>query len=86
MLINYKKKKQLKTLPDYRFLGCPLTKNNTPWCFALCEPDNEGIGECGRTAPHSMKSRIQKGIDDYKMSKEFKSQFTKELNVISENN
>ena len=55
-----------KKLKDYTYLGCPLTRNRTPWCFRICTPDNEGSGECGRLAPHSFKSRIQQGIEDYK--------------------
>jgi len=50
----------------YTYLGCPLTRNRTPWCFRLCTPDPDGSGKCGRVAPHSFKSRIQKGIADYK--------------------
>lgn len=50
----------------YTYLGCPLTRNRTPWCFRICTPDAEGSGECGRLAPHSFKSRIQQGIEDYK--------------------
>lgn len=55
-----------KKLKDYTYLGCPLTRNRTPWCFRICSPDAEGSGECGRLAPHSFKSRIQQGIEDYK--------------------
>jgi hypothetical protein len=55
-----------KKLKDYTYLGCPLTRNRTPWCFRICSPDAEGSGECGRLAPHSFKGRIQQGIEDYK--------------------
>ena len=51
---------------EYTYLGCPLTRNRTPWCFRLCVPDVDGAGDCGRVAPHSMKSRIQQGIEDHK--------------------
>ena len=60
-------KKRLKKIPDYTFLGCPLTKNRTPWCFAICVPEH-GTGRCGRPAPHAIKSRIQIGIENYKAS------------------
>lgn len=60
-------KRKLKKLPDYRYLGCPITKNNSPWCFRDCVPKN-GIGTCGRIAPHGMRSRIQIGIDMYRKS------------------
>jgi acyl-coenzyme A thioesterase PaaI-like protein len=50
-------------LKEYTYLGCPLTRNRTPWCFRLCNPDTDGHGECGRIAPHSFKSKIQLGIE-----------------------
>ena len=62
---------------DYTYLGCPLTKNNSPWCYRMCKPGPNGIGDCGRLAPHSMKSRIQLGIEKHKMDqikKEMKEQ------------
>ena len=45
-----------------RDFGCPLTRNNSPWCFSLCEPDEQGVGECGRHALHAMMGRTQKAI------------------------
>jgi len=54
-----------KGLKGYTFLGCPLTRNRTPWCFRLCRPNADGTGFCGRVAPHGFKSRIQQGIEDY---------------------
>ena len=58
-----------KKLKAYTYLGCPLTRNRTPWCFRLCTPDAEGCGTCGRVAPHSFKSRIQQGIEEYKKTR-----------------
>jgi uncharacterized protein (TIGR00369 family) len=58
-----------KGMKDYTYLGCPLTRNRTPWCFRMCVPDPEGKGECGRIAPHSFKSRIQKGIEAHNREK-----------------
>lgn len=58
-----------KKLKAYTYLGCPLTRNRTPWCFRICSPDADGSGECGRVAPHSFKSRIQQGIEDYKKTR-----------------
>jgi len=55
-----------KDLRKYTYLGCPLTRNRSPWCFRLCRPDADGTGLCGRVAPHGFKSRIQKSIDDFK--------------------
>lgn len=62
-------KKKLKTqhgLKEYTYLGCPLTHNRSAWCFRLCIPDTVGNGRCGRIAPHSLTSRIQQSIIDYK--------------------
>ena len=56
-------------LKTYSYLGCPLTRNRSPWCFRLCIPDRDGQGECGRIAPHSLKSRIQLGIEQHKAEK-----------------
>lgn len=53
-------------LIEYTYLGCPLTKNRSPWCFRVCKPKADGTGSCGRLAPHSFKSRIQQGIEDFK--------------------
>ena len=58
-------KRRVKTstgLKEYTYLGCPLTRNRSPWCFRLCAPDVEGHGHCGRIAPHALKGRIQAGI------------------------
>ena len=55
-----------KGLKEYTYLGCPLTKNRSPWCFRLCKPNDDGTGTCGRLAPHAFKSRIQQGIEDFK--------------------
>jgi uncharacterized protein (TIGR00369 family) len=61
-------KRRVKTstgLKEYTYLGCPLTRNRSPWCFRLCTPDVEGHGRCGRTAPHALTGRIQAGILEY---------------------
>jgi hypothetical protein len=55
-----------KRLKEYTYLGCPLTNNRSAWCFHLCVPDSLGNGTCGRIAPHSLTSRIQQSIIDYK--------------------
>ena len=58
--------KRMKNLPEYTYLGCPMTKNRSPWCFRICKPSFEGNGQCGRVAPHSLKGNIQLGIIEYK--------------------
>ena len=48
-------------VPDYTFLGCPLTKSRTAWCHRVCVPV-QGIGACGRIAPHALTGRTQAAI------------------------
>ena len=55
-----------RTLRAYTYLGCPLTKNRSPWCFRMCQLNADGTGFCGRVAPHGFKSHIQQGIEDFK--------------------
>ena len=55
-----------KGLKEHTYLGCPMTKNRSPWCFRMCKPNADGTGRCGRLAPHAFKSRIQQGIEDFK--------------------
>ncbi len=55
-----------KNLKEYTYLGCPMTKNRSAWCFRMCKPNANGNGFCGRVAPHGFKSRIQQGIEDFK--------------------
>jgi len=62
------RKRRVKTsrgLREYTYLGCALTRNRSPWCFRLCDPDVEGHGQCGRVAPHAFTGRIQAGIQEY---------------------
>jgi hypothetical protein len=57
-----------KGVNSYTYLGCPLTRNLSPWCYHLCQPDNGGIGRCGRQAPHGVKSKVQIAIENHKKS------------------
>ena len=57
--------RKIRPMPKYTYLGCPLTKNQSGWCFRICKPKN-GLGFCGRPAPHVLRGRIQRGIDRYK--------------------
>jgi len=45
---------------SYSTLGCPMSRGQV-WCRGLCEPQN-GLGACGRLAPHAMMSRYQLAI------------------------
>ena len=58
-----------KGVREYYWVGCPLTKNRTAWCFRLCDPDAEGKGQCGRLAPHGLKSRTQRAIAEHNRQK-----------------
>lgn len=49
----------------YTYLGCPLTRNRTAWCFRLCVPDPKGKGHCGRIAPHGLQGRTQLAIEGH---------------------
>lgn len=44
--------------------GCPLTKSRTNWCYRLCVPVN-GLGACGRIAPHALRGRTDLAIERY---------------------
>lgn len=55
-----------KGIKEYTYLGCPLTRNRSAWCYRLCAPNGGGHGRCGRVAPHSIKSRIQLAIERHK--------------------
>lgn len=53
-------------VPEYTVLGCPLTKSHALWCHGLCVP-KEGIGVCGRIAPHTVAGKTQMAILKYKI-------------------
>jgi len=59
-------KKMQRRVPEYTVLGCPLTKSHALWCHGLCVPKN-GIGVCGRIAPHTVQGRTQMAILKYKI-------------------
>ncbi|MCU0727372.1 MAG: hypothetical protein MUE73_16560 [Planctomycetes bacterium] len=44
--------------------GCPLTRNRTNHCFGLCLPQ-DGLGTCGRVAPHAIIGRTLRAILAY---------------------
>jgi hypothetical protein len=69
-----------KGIKKYTYLGCPLTRNRSAWCYRICPPDAEGHGRCGRIAPHSLKSSTQMAILNYK-KKKLKEHFTKLENM-----
>ena len=77
MTAKIDKTKTPKRLKDFTYLGCPLTKNQSAWCFRLCRPDSAGHGQCGRIAPHSVKSQIQLGIERHKKAKKLQTHLDK---------
>jgi hypothetical protein len=48
-------------LRDHELLRCPHLRYQATWCRRMCVPI-EGMGTCGRLAPHAMKDRIQRAI------------------------
>ena len=67
MAIKIRKRTNIRNgLKAYTYRGCPMTNNRTPWCFRMCQPNEDGTGFCGRVAPHGFMSRIQQGIMDFK--------------------
>ncbi|MBT3218600.1 MAG: hypothetical protein HN348_05865 [Proteobacteria bacterium] len=61
-------KKNRKAFRTYT-VGCPLTRNRTPWCHGICRPDS-GMGACGRDAPHALRGRTARAIAAYKAREE----------------
>ncbi len=62
-------KREKRGVPEYTVLGCPLTKSHSLWCHGLCVPE-EGIGMCGRVAPHTVTGRTQIAILKYKIKQQ----------------
>jgi len=54
-----------KGIRYYTYRGCPLTRNRSPWCFRLCEPDADGLGRCERVAPHGLKGHTARSIEKH---------------------
>jgi hypothetical protein len=52
-----------------RLRGCPLTRNQSNWCFAICSPV-DGKGTCGRAAPHAVLGRTQLAILKHRAAQE----------------
>jgi hypothetical protein len=59
--IRIRPKSERKAPVWRREWGCPLTRNRSPWCFAICTPQ-DGHGDCGRIAPHTLLGRTQLAI------------------------
>jgi len=61
-------KRTRSRIPEYTCLGCPLTKSHSLWCHRLCVP-RDGIGFCGRVAPHAVSGRTAEAILKHKLRK-----------------
>ena len=61
-------KRNKKRIPEYTVLGCPRTKSHSLWCHAFCTP-KDGIGECGRIAPHALIGSTGEAILKFKIEK-----------------
>ena len=48
--------------------GCPLTKSRTNWCYRMC-PTVDGLGLCGRVAPHALRGRTDLAIERFRACK-----------------
>jgi hypothetical protein len=57
-------KRNRTRVPEYTCLGCPMTKSRSLWCHRLCVP-KEGIGFCGRVAPHAVVGKTAEAILNY---------------------
>jgi len=61
-------KRNRTRVPEYTSLGCPITKSHSHWCHRLCVP-KDGIGTCGRVAPHSVMGSTAEAILKFKIRK-----------------
>jgi hypothetical protein len=48
----------------YVTLRCLMAGHQVTWCRGLCRPIN-GLGLCGRPAPHGLRGRTQRAIARY---------------------
>jgi hypothetical protein len=71
MILN----KRVNRLPSFTHPGCVVTHHRSKSCRALCVPI-DGIGACGRLAPHSMVSKIQLAIAAHKRARERQARAT----------
>lgn len=57
--------KRLRPARLRQHLGCTVLRGRITSCTMLCTPI-DGIGLCGRDAPHGLKGRTQKAIANYR--------------------
>lgn len=59
--LKSKKKRKRAKLREWGAIRCPLNGHQVGPCRQLCEP-LEGVGQCGRDAPHGLIGRTQAAI------------------------
>ena len=55
------RRKKKKLLRQYTTVACPASRLQVGWCRGLCTPI-DGMGPCGRVAPHTLLGRTQLAI------------------------
>ena len=65
--------KPRKELQPFRVIRCPANGLQVSWCRGLCQP-MDGIGMCGRRAPHALIDRTQRAIAAFESRKLRKAQ------------
>lgn len=58
--------RKTKRLPMFTVVRCKMNGHQVGWCHKLCSPV-DGLGMCGRQAPHAVKSEAQIAIANYKL-------------------
>ena len=66
--LNERRKRSRSKLPEYRHLGCPMTRGFLLWCYGTCKP-HRGVGACGRLYPWQFRGVTQKAIARHKKAK-----------------
>jgi hypothetical protein len=54
-----------RNMPKYTVLRCRAGgRHQVGWCFRMCQPV-QGIGLCGRSAPHAIKGQHLLAMEKY---------------------
>ena len=60
-LLRRKRNRKRVRLRPYTTQPCPVNGHQVSWCRGLCDPI-DGMGLCGRPAPHMLTGRTQAAI------------------------
>ena len=63
-LLRPREQRRRSRIRSRTVVTCPLNGHQAGWCRQLCEPQ-DGLGTCGRTAPHGLVGRTQAAIAAY---------------------